>query len=256
MSLPCKQSHERMKQRDGGYYCESCEKVLHDFRQKTNEEIHQTITTSPGKVCGIFQSHQISSKISHVALSGASYRVGLSLLGILGFLGPVVTSCESAPGDATVVKQKAFNQLKFPMTISGQLKDEKTGKPLAKSPVEIQQSGKTILKGLTDEHGNFELIVQEKDLKNETFDLIYQAKKHVPDTLSGQRLKSFQKGNKLVLTLKAEAVKCQLKTGEVPIHHITGDVLIEGEVAPQVIQEEPPTPGVPVIENTQKPSTE
>ncbi|MNJ97353.1 hypothetical protein D3C87_150970 [compost metagenome] len=248
MSLPCKQSHERMQQRDGGYYCESCEKVLSDFRQKTNEEIHRTIAANPGKVCGIFNNNQISSKISHVALSGASYRVGLSLLGILGFLGPVVTSCESAPDDATVVKQKAFNKLKFPMTISGQLKDEKTGLPLVKSPIEIQQKGKTILKGLTDEKGNFELTVQEKDLKNETFDLIYLAKNHIADTLSKQQLKSFGKGKKLVLTLKAEAAKCKiLKTGEVPVPQITGDVIVEGEIAPPEMYE-PPTPGIPVSE--------
>lgn len=249
MSLPCKQSHERMQQRDGGYYCESCEKVLSDFRQKTNEEIRQVITANPGKVCGIFNHNQISSKISHVALSGASYRVGLSLLGILGFLGPVVSSCESAPDDATVVKQKAFNKLKFPMSISGQIKDEKTGLPLAKSPVEIQQNGKTILKGLTDEKGNFELIVQEKDLKNETFDLIYLSKNHLADTLSKQQLKSFGKGKKLVLTLKAEAAKCKLKTGELPVQEITGDVIVEGEIASE--NYESPTPGVPVLEEKQ-----
>ena len=132
------------------------------------------------------------------------------------------------------------------MTISGQIKDEKTGLPLAKSPVEIQQNGKTILKGLTDEKGNFELTVREKDLKNETFDLIYLSKNHIADTLSKQQLKSFGKGKKLVLTLKAEAKKCVLKTGEVPPPAITGDIILEGEVAPDV--HELPTPGVPMIE--------
>lgn len=222
MSLPCKQSYEQMQQHNEGYYCEICEKVLHDFRQKTNEEIHQAIITNPEKVCGIFYNHQISSKISHVALSGASYRVGLSLLGILGFLGPVITSCEPAPDNATVVKQKAFNKLKFPITISGQLKDQKTGKLLAKSPVEIQQNGKIILKGLTDKQGNFELIVREKDLENETFDLIHHIKNHLSDTLLKQQLKSFEKGRKLVLTLKAEATECIT---------LTNDTILEGEVS-------------------------
>ncbi len=243
MSLPCNQSHTRMEKREGGYYCSSCEKVLTDFRQKSDTEIKQIITSNPGKVCGIFHNHQISSKTSHVALSNASYRVGLSLLGILGFLGPIISSCESAPDDATVVKQKAFNKLKFPMKISGQLKDEKTGKPLAKSPVEIQQDGKTILKGYTDEAGNFELTVNEKDLKKETFDLIYLAKNHVADTLHRQNMESYAKGKKLILTLKAEAVKCNVKTGEMPVQ-ITGDVMVEGLVEPDY----PPTLGKPAIE--------
>lgn len=227
MSLPCNQSHTQMEKREDGYYCSSCEKILTDFRQKTETEIKQIITANPGKVCGIFHNHQISSKTSHVALSNASYRVGLSLLGILGFLGPVISSCESAPDDATIVKQKAFSKLKFPLKISGQLKDEKTGLPLAKSPVEIQQEGKTILKEYTDEAGNFELTVNQKDLRKETFDLIYLAKNHVADTLQKQYIDSFAKGKKLILTLKAEAVKCQLKMGEIPI---PGEPVIEGEV--------------------------
>ena len=244
MSLPCNQSHTRMAKRDGGYYCTSCEKVLTDFRQKTDTEIKHIITSNPGKVCGIFHNHQISSKTSHVALSNASYRVGLSLLGILGFLGPIISSCESAPDDAAFVKQKAFNKLKFPMTISGQLKDEKTGKPLAKSPVEIQQDGKTILKGYTDKDGNFDLTVNQKDLKKETFDLIYLAKNHGADTLHQQNLESFAKGKKLILTLKAEAVKCSVKTGEAPMV-VTGDMIVEGEIAPDYYEQ--PTAGKPIM---------
>lgn len=230
MSLPCNQSHTRMKKEAKGYYCSSCEKVLTDFRKKSDTEIKQIITANPGKVCGIFHNHQISSKVSHVALSNASYRVGLSLLGILGFLGPVISSCESAPDDATLVKEKAFKKLQFPMKISGQLTDEKTGKPLANSPLEIQQNGKTILKGTTDDAGNFELTLQEKDLKAETFDFIYSAKKYATDTLQKQHLSAFQQGKKLRLTLKAESVKCSItKTGEIPAP-MPGEVVLEGDV--------------------------
>lgn len=247
MSLPCNQSHTRMKERDGGYYCTSCEKVLVDFRQKTDTEIKHIITSNPGKVCGVFHNHQISSKTSHVALSNASYRVGLSLLGILGFLGPIISSCESAPDDAATVKQKAFKKLKFPMTISGKLTDEKTGKPLAKSPVEIQQDGKTILKGYTDESGNFELTVHKDHLKKETFDLIYLAKNHGSDTLHQQNIESFAKGRKLILTLKAEVVKikCTVTTGDV-MAPIPGEPIIEGEIAPDY--DDGPLSGVPMPE--------
>ncbi len=242
MSLPCNQSHTRMEKRDNGYYCSSCEKVLIDFRQKSDEEVKQLISANPGKICGVFHNHQISSKVSYVALSRASYQVGLSLLGILGFLGSIISSCESAPDDATHVKQQAFNKLKFPMKISGQLREEQTGKPLAQSPVEIQQHGKTILKSKTDNNGNFELIMEEKDLKNETFELIYQSKKHVSDTLHKQQISSFASGKKLVLTLKAEAATCRVKAGELP--EINGDVMIEGEIAP------PELLGEPMIETT------
>ena len=131
------------------------------------------------------------------------------------------------------------------MTISGQLKDEKTGKPLTNSPVEIQQGGNTILKAYTNESGDFELTVNKKDLKKETFDLIYQAYKYDADTLHQQNMVSFAKGKKLILTLKAEATKCKVTRGEIPIV-APGEIVAEGEIAPDYYDE--PTAGVPMVE--------
>jgi hypothetical protein len=60
--------------------------------------------------------------------------------------------------------------------------------------------------------------------------------------LHKQQLKSFEKGRKLILTLKADAAKCHLKTGEIP--PVTeGEVIVEGKM----MAPEPPVVGEPAI---------
>ena len=228
-----------LSKEEKGFHCASCDKVLTDFRGKTNEETVAIIQSNPGKVCGVFDPHQFDYKVSTLHLLPSQRSVGLSLLGILGFLGPIISSCETQDVKATEIKSKAFTNLKFPLTISGNLKDEKTGQPLAFSPVEIQQAGIVILKSTTDALGNFSITVNKNDLEQETFDLIYSAKNHIADTLSHQTLFGHSKSKKLTLTLKAEA-KC-VKTIQYGEESLQGDIVIEGKV-------EMPLSGIPEIE--------
>jgi len=239
MTLPCKMHLSELSKEEKGFHCASCDKVLTDFRGKTNEETVAIIQSNPGKVCGVFDPHQFDYKVSTLHLLPSQRSVGLSLLGILGFLGPIISSCETQDVKATEIKSKAFTNLKFPLTISGNLKDEKTGQPLAFSPVEIQQAGIVILKSTTDALGNFSITVNKNDLEQETFDLIYSAKNHIADTLSHQTLFGHSKSKKLTLTLKAEA-KC-VKTIQYGEESLQGDIVIEGKV-------EMPLSGIPEIE--------
>jgi hypothetical protein len=239
MTLPCKMHLSELSIEEKGFHCASCDKVLTDFRGKTNEETVAIIQSNPGKVCGVFDPHQFDYKVSTLHLLPSQRSVGLSLLGILGFLGPIISSCETQDVKATEIKAKAFTNLKFPLTISGNLKDEKTGQPLAFSPLEIQQAGIVILKSTTDALGNFSITVNKNDLKQETFDLIYKSKNHVADTLKNQNLFEHRKGQKLTLTLKAEA-KC-VKTIQYGEESLQGDIVIEGKV-------EMPLSGIPEIE--------
>lgn len=246
MTLPCKMHLSDLNKTEKGFHCASCDKVLIDFRGKNNEETVSIIQTTPKKVCGIFEPHQFDYKVSTLQVLSSQRSIGLSLLGILGFLGPIVSSCETQDVKATEIKTKAFNNLKFPMTISGILKDEKTGKALAFSPVAIQQNGVVILKGMTDASGNFSFTINQNDLKQETFDLIFSSKDHIPDTLKQQTLFGYRKQQKLSLTLKAEA-KC-VKTIRYDEQVLQGDVAVEG------IMIEPPLSGVPeVLESVPEP---
>jgi len=202
MALPCKNKHSDMEKKEKGYHCKSCDHVLTDFRNSTHEEIRTALETSPGKICGVFYPSQFDYKVSQVNIP-AFRAVGLSLLGILGFLGPVITSCESTPA-ATEHKQNAFNLLKFPMHVKGSVKDEKTGKPLPYFKVEVLQHGKVIKTVKTDGQGDFDAVIYEKDLDEEVFNLAIGGNGFENDTISSNISKFRNK--KVKLTIKAEAV--------------------------------------------------
>ena len=75
---PCPMVLNRMKN-DSGYYCSSCSKSILDFRNKTNEEIKESITEDS---CGIYTSDQVSTPTFNF-----SYKLAFRALTILSFIG-------------------------------------------------------------------------------------------------------------------------------------------------------------------------
>lgn len=228
MSLPCKVKHNELTSKDSGLHCTNCDKVLTDFRGKTNEEVVSNIQTaqqSGQQICGVFQRGQYDFKTSRLTFSAAQRKVGLSLLGILGFLGPVITSCSDADHTDTAIetKQKAFNNLKFPMTLEGMLKDETTGEPLAFAAVSVFQNGKVIRRDRTDANGNFSIFLQKGDLLRENFDFILSKEDYKTDTLKAFSILNASCKQKIQLILKAAPEEC-LPTLGIP-HPSTGTVL-------------------------------
>jgi|GEM_PF-2221773 len=229
LSLPCKMHFDDLSEEEKGYHCSNCDKVLTDFRDKSNEEVVDTIRASEKQVCGVFHQSQFDFKTSSVHFSASQRRVGLSLLGILGFLGPVMTGCsdDHPKNDLNTgsqeIKQKAFNNLKFPMSVEGTLKDEKTGLPLALADVSIFQNGKVIRTGKTDAQGNFGMILQQSDLIKENFDFIVSKKAYETDTLRAFSLGKASAGQKIRLTIKADT-RC-VKSNNVKWN---GEPIVEG----------------------------
>ncbi len=237
MSLPCKMHLNDFSQEEKGYHCAQCDKVLTDFRAKSNEEIVATIQSSPGKVCGIFNRDQYDFKVSQLTLPRLQQSVSLSLLGILGFLGPVVSSCETTTKETAPIRQNAFNKLKFPMHVTGTLRDEKTKEPIAGAWLELQQNGKTIRKVHTDQDGYFDFTIGKGDLKKETFDLTVDGKKHDADTINNHSLFSVSHGEKISLTLKASTGVCEKRVDVVNMPSEEGEVIVDGLYDPDPIIE-------------------
>lgn len=249
MSLPCNMHLNDFSQQEKGHHCAQCDKVLTDFRTKSNDEIVETIKASPGRVCGIFNRDQYDFKVSHLTIPRVRQSVGLSLLGILGFLGPIVSSCETTQKETAPIRQNAFNKLKFPMHVTGTLRDEKTNEPIASAWLELQQNGKTIRKVYTDEDGYFDFTIEKGDLHKETFDLIVDGKLHDADTLKNQSLFPTSNWKKVKLTLKASTAEMCEKTVVVKGETLQGDVMVEG-----IEMEYPPTAGIPEIEVIEPPA--
>lgn len=241
MSMPCKMHLEDLNSGRLGYHCQLCDKHITDFRDKTTAEIVRVIQESPNKVCGIFSKGQTDYKTSHISLPRLSQRVGLSLMGILGFMGPVLTGCEKDTPEQSAVKLDAFRKLKFPMDLNGMLRDHTTGKPIPHARVSLQQNGKTILETVTDDKGYFTFFVQRKDLRKETFDLAFQADGYFPDTLQDFFHLS-EKENRVRLSVSASPALCE-KIMVIENTIEVGDVVVSGIEAPEVL----PAPEPPLI---------
>ena len=235
-----------------GYHCQLCDKHITDFRDKTNAEIIQAVKESPVKVCGIFSKGQTYYKTSHISLPHFGQSIGLSLMGILGFMGPVLTGCEKDSPEDSAVKLDAFRKLKFPMDLNGMLRDHTTGKPIPNAKVSLQQNGKTILETVTDENGYFTFFVQRKDLRKETFDLAFQASGYFSDTLQ-DFFQGKRPENSVRLTIQAEPAVCE-KVVFLEGTSSIGDIIVDGIEMPNPIPPPPEPPmmlGEPVIEYEQ-----
>jgi len=230
MSLPCKMHLSDFSQQEKGYHCAQCDKVLTDFRTKSNDEIVETIKASPGKVCGIFNRNQYDFKVSQltIPIPRIQQSVGLSLLGILGFLGPIVSSCETSTKETAPIRQNAFNKLKFPMHVTGTLRDEHTNEPIALAWLELQQNGKTIRKVYTDKNGYFDFTIEKGDLHKETFDLIVDGNQHNADTIKNRSLFPDSGRKNIKLTLKASTGVCEKKVDVMNVSTTEGEVIVDG----------------------------
>jgi TonB family protein len=83
------QCRKKMNNLGSNFYCQSCQKHLHDFRECSIPQINAFILSQPaGSVCGIFNPHQIENAIYpnaknrwfKRALHAACLTLGLSFL--------------------------------------------------------------------------------------------------------------------------------------------------------------------------------
>lgn len=203
LTLPCKQNLQTLEKRALDYYCNSCDKVLTDFRGKTDSEIEFILANATNQICGIMYPSQIDYKRSDLVIPRCQSRIGLSLFGILGLLGPVMVSCEEnhLPISETNIKKEAFNTLHFPLILRGTLTDRYSSDPLGNSEVELIQHGTVIRKEKTNEKGEFEIKIQEKDLNNEVFELTLGS----PDPLSYSKPSNTELSKNIGLSLNLYA---------------------------------------------------
>jgi hypothetical protein len=266
MTLPCKMKLSDLENAESGYHCKSCQKTLVDFRSFDQEQLQATISKQSGQVCGIFHRDQFSYKTTAFPLSSATTSLGISLLGILGFVAPIVSSCDTptTTGKNLSAHQKAFKNLKFPMHVSGKLTEENGELAIPSTKIELQQNGITIRTIQTDMNGHFDFVIQRGDLRNENFELIFGGAKFKKDTLHNQRISDFSAGKQLRLTLKAEAGQCTKTVSMTDYQTISnGYTVISGideGVAPfppvELIPEAPEPPvllGEPSIQQVEQP---
>jgi hypothetical protein len=244
LSLPCKYSLSDFEKQGDRHHCKACDHSLKDFRNATDEEIRQAVAESDGRTCGIFHPSQVSAKTTTFQL-GVQRQIGLSLLGILGFVAPIVlSSCDNSaetPINTSMKKlleDDAFSKLKFPMRISGQLRDEETRLPLPNAAIHVALNDTVIRFAGTDHEGRFEFLLNRTDLVGTDFDLIITRDAFENDTLKQAGKLGPKKLEKLTLTLKAVPqleINCTEVDGGIGINYpLTGDIMVQPPAMPEL----------------------
>lgn len=215
LTLPCKYKLNDFTKVDQGYHCSSCDHHLQDFRHLSPDELNQVLAASAGKTCGIFNHHQVTSKVNRFE-TGIQRRLGVSLLGILGFISPaILTSCNDHSGES-VQHQQAFGTLDFPLYLKGKLMDQRTHKPVTEAQVWLDQDNKTILTARTDSRGKFVIRINEGDLNDHQFNLILRHQIYEEETLRHLEKQSPDKLDELEIFLEVGAPREALTGVSIP----------------------------------------
>lgn len=100
---PCQENWNNMTTNQEGKFCSSCQKTVHDFSKKTDQEIHQYLVThSSEKVCGRFRTSQINRplvlNIKSDSFSGYFNSHQRFIIAIFLVFGTFLFSCQDHHG--------------------------------------------------------------------------------------------------------------------------------------------------------------
>jgi hypothetical protein len=193
----CPESSSEMQDTSCGKFCSSCQQIVYDFREKSQEEIIEIRANNPSVKCGLFTREQASVD-SRTAVQNV-FRMAFAAIFVLGFNATMLfgqTVNTIALNDATVaVTDTVANKI----IISGTVTNE-NGVGIAAEVKYFFNDEYVIIK--TDEQGQFEFELPE-GLLGQKINLQFYAKgfKHVYITTTN---------------LKAKCYKHLIRLGEIP----------------------------------------
>lgn len=138
-------------------HCTSCDRVITDFSQMSDDEIALWFVHSKGQLCGQFSPAQLDRAIT---LPSAQPRVrrgwaALWLLPLSLFAKTTVAQTTGSQTQHVISAKTKPGQAASPRTISGYVYDENNNIPLAGVHIHISDSLRTV----TDKKGKFSLTI-------------------------------------------------------------------------------------------------
>ena len=105
---PCSEDLSSMTPEEKGKFCDKCSKTVHDFTEKSDQEIFDTIKDSVEQVCGHFRKSQINRSIVADNPVSKNKSIVLGALAVLGGIGVVAVPEANEPmmGKVAVVQQQ------------------------------------------------------------------------------------------------------------------------------------------------------
>ena len=141
-----------MPDQDNGRYCDSCKKVVQDFREKSWKEINQIQQSGEEWICGVYnpkQAKKLERKMNWKFFLHWSYKAIAPALVTLGFI-----HTTPVPAQNNVTIQKDDTQWKYG-TLKGNVTAKSDGSPVPFANITIRKEGKVIRGTASDFDGNF-----------------------------------------------------------------------------------------------------
>ena len=149
---PCVANYDEMSATQAGRFCNSCQKEVVDFTNMTDDEIFRFFTKQKGNVCGSIHPERLNTsfkfrKASHFKLPG---KIAAAFLFMQASMAQVFAQIKSENPVTTVSESNFTNEVKFPFTLRGIVRDHSSGKPLPNIIVSIKWKN---ISAVTNEKG-------------------------------------------------------------------------------------------------------
>lgn len=167
--FPCNENWEQMKKSSNGRHCSDCDKVIKDYTSASTEEILSDLNKSNQMICGNFHSNQISFNTTSYTINNFK-TLSLSILTLLGLTSGQDIFAQTETSNVNSISTK-LNKLKFPLKLTGKIKDKKSNEVLPYAVVILKQHDKVISSTQTDLDGAFTLALKKDDVSDTSFSL-------------------------------------------------------------------------------------
>jgi hypothetical protein len=165
ISTPCHENWEAMNPAEKGKFCQSCQKTVYDFTDKSDKEILQAFQQNSGKMCGRFTANQLNRPLQIPHKTSFWQRTAL----LLGFF--TLSQFKDAIAKPKPIfnfnytelpKNRSLNIKKahFPQKITGKVYDVESKTLIPGVSVYIKN---TTNYTITDINGYFELSTNGRD---------------------------------------------------------------------------------------------
>jgi len=154
LKFPCSQRPIDMEKSDCGYFCSQCDKVIHDFRGKTLQQITEIKDQAEGEVCGVFDQAMIRSKMDR---GFSLFRAAFVLVFLMGMSSNMFAQTDSLDAVEPPVEQQYGKAI-----LKGTVTSKETGEVIPFARVYIEVDGVARIGAMTDFDGNYQIELPDE----------------------------------------------------------------------------------------------
>ena len=165
--IPCNERWANMKPADGGRICQSCTKLIVDFRKKSWNNISEIQSKNDNSICGIYSNKQLKHWGQEPHSNFGTIKKTASIIAISSAITTTVLAQD----------QNNTNELVIYGTITGDYyskqKEKNIQGPIENAVIRLKSLN---IESKTDSLGNFSFTLQKSQINDSVIELTTKAK--------------------------------------------------------------------------------